>query len=72
MSTAHAVNPSIIDPLSCFCLRAEARAILVREWAITLHEAVDGLQQAAEEADLISQIGQDAIQAIMAEAFRHA
>jgi hypothetical protein len=35
-----------------------------------LHEAVDELQAAAERDGLVDWLGQDTIQAIMAEAFR--
>jgi hypothetical protein len=51
-------------------LRAWARAYL---WAIgeyELHEAVDVLQHDAERDGLIEQYGQDAIQQIIAAAFR--
>jgi hypothetical protein len=34
------------------------------------HQAVDGLQTAAEAYGLVSKIGQDAIQHLMADAFR--
>jgi hypothetical protein len=37
---------------------------------LELREAVDALQIFAVEAGLVDEIGQDAVQAIMAEAFR--
>jgi hypothetical protein len=36
---------------------------------MTLHEAVDGLQLAAEGNGLVRSIGQDAVQRMMADAF---
>src|SRR4029077_18838468 len=52
-----------------FRLRCEARAFLVQEGEMDLHEAVDGLQASAAHLGLIEQIGQDTVQAIMAETF---
>jgi hypothetical protein len=49
--------------------RCEARAILVEACALDLHEAVDGLQQGAVDSGLVADIGQDAVQRIMANAF---
>lgn len=59
----------MIDPVDVFRARAEARAVLWRAGEYTLHEAVDELQAAAERSGLVAKIGQDAVQAIMAEAF---
>jgi hypothetical protein len=59
-------RPSAID---VFCERAEARAILVEACAMDLQEAVDGLQEAAWQSGLAKDIGQNAVQAIMARAF---
>jgi hypothetical protein len=70
--TAHARNitavtsPSVLD---VFVARAEARAILYRLDEMTLHEAVDGLQQAAVDSGLVAELGQDAVQRIMATIF---
>ena len=36
---------------------------------LTLHEAVDGLQHAAEENGLVRMTGQDAVQRLMSDAF---
>jgi hypothetical protein len=59
-----------VDPLDCFVARADARAFL---WAIgeyDLPEAVDALQAAAARDGLIDRISQDAVQTIIADAFR--
>lgn len=68
---APAAKPVLAPPslLDVFQLRCEARALLVRELEMELCDAVDGLQLAAEEYSLIEAIGQDAVQAIMADAF---
>jgi hypothetical protein len=47
-----AAAKKIVDPLQAFEARCEVRAILVRECLMELHEAVDGLQQAAAEYGL--------------------
>jgi hypothetical protein len=52
-----------------FRLRCEARAILVAACAMDFIEAVDGLQADALASGLVFEIGQDAVQQIMAEAF---
>lgn len=57
------------DPVEVFCERAEARAMLWAAGEYTLHEAVDVLQADAVRTGLVALIGQDAVQAIMAEAF---
>jgi hypothetical protein len=49
--------------------RCEARAILFAAGEYDLHDAVDVLQAAAEASGLVDEIGQDAVQTIMAEAF---
>lgn len=59
-----------VDPFLAFFERASARAYL---WAIgeyELSEAIDVLQAHAVRDGLIDQIGQDAVQAILADAFR--
>jgi hypothetical protein len=58
------------DPLLVFVARAEARAILFGADEFDLHEAVDPLQLYAEESGLVDRIGQDAVQQILAHAFR--
>jgi hypothetical protein len=47
-----------------------ARAYLYSIGELDLHDAVDALQEHAERHGLIAEIGQDAVQAIMAEVFR--
>jgi hypothetical protein len=58
-----------LDPLLVFEARAEARAILWAEGEMDLHEAVNILHYAARRAGLIDQLGQDAVQRILADAF---
>jgi hypothetical protein len=60
-------NP--VPAVDVFRERAEARAILVEACELDLHSAVDGLQEAAVATGLVDEIGQDAVQAIMAKAF---
>jgi hypothetical protein len=72
MSTATAampVTPTMADPLEVFRERAEARAHLVGCGELALLDAVDGLQADAECDGLVDVYGQDAVQAIMAQAF---
>ena len=57
--------------LKVFVGRAEARALLYAVSELTLHEAVDELQLAAERDGLVAKLGQDEIQRIMAAAFAH-
>jgi hypothetical protein len=52
-----------------FQARAEARAILFRVGELDLHAAVDQLQADAEANGLITEVGQDKIQEILARAF---
>jgi hypothetical protein len=59
--------PLLID---AFKMRCEARAELVAACLMDFHEAVDGLQSAAVRYGLATETGQDAVQRIMAEAFR--
>jgi hypothetical protein len=59
-----------LSPLVIFIARAEALAILYAACEFDLHEAVDVLQHDAVATGLIAEIGQDAVQAIMAKAFR--
>jgi hypothetical protein len=59
--------------IEAFTIRAEARAALVAAGEMSLHEAVDGLQEDAERpGGLLELINQDAAQTIMADAFGHA
>ena len=62
-----AVRP---DPVAVFALRCEARAMLWAACEFDLHEAVEKLQHDAERDGLVADIGQDAVQGIMAEAFK--
>ena len=55
--------------LDVFRERCEARAILVEACVYHLQDAVDGLQEYAERSGLIDEIGQDAVQRMMADAF---
>jgi hypothetical protein len=65
-----AIAPASVPALDVFRLRAWARAYLYMAGEIDLHDAVDVLQDAAETDGLISEIGQGAVQKIIAEAFR--
>ena len=58
-----------VDPLATFKLRAQARAMLWAVGGMHLHEAIDGLQADAERDGLIDQVGQDAVQQILADVF---
>jgi hypothetical protein len=58
-----------LTPTVVFRARAEARAALYKAGELDLHEAVDALQETAITSGLVDQIGQDAVQAIMAKAF---
>jgi hypothetical protein len=59
--------------IEAFTIRAEARAALVAAGEMSLHEAVDGLQEDAERpGGLLELIDQDEVQAIMADAFGYA
>ena len=69
----NAAAPSVLAfPLACFRLRAWARGVLVDARAMTLAEAVDGLQEAAERSGLVDALGQDEVQAIMVAEFEAA
>ena len=65
----HPVAAARVDALKAFKLRCWARAELWAACEFDLHEAVDELQAAAERDGLIETIGQDAMQAIMHDAF---
>jgi hypothetical protein len=65
----HPVVAARVDPLKVLIARAEARALLWKCCALDLHEAVDILQYAAVKSGLVEAIGQDAVQAIMRDAF---
>jgi hypothetical protein len=57
------------SPLCVLIARAEARALLYAATEFDLPEAVDPLQSYAAESGLVDEIGQDAVQAILAAAF---
>jgi|SoiMethySBSTD1v2_1073268.scaffolds.fasta_scaffold815054_2 hypothetical protein len=61
--------PSLTFLQDVFRERAEARALLYEACVYDLHEAVDVLQQAAEDNGLIAAFGQDLVQVVMASAF---
>jgi|RhiMetdeSRZDD1v2_1073273.scaffolds.fasta_scaffold451779_1 hypothetical protein len=58
-----------VPAVDVFRERCKARAILVEACALDLHTAVDGLQEAAVATGLVDEIGQDAVQKMMAHAF---
>jgi hypothetical protein len=67
--TAHAVQlQAEVDIVAVFKARCWARARLFSECELDLHDAVDALQEAVSTG-LVAAIGQDAVQAMMAEAF---
>jgi hypothetical protein len=68
-AAARKVETAAPSPLEVFTARCEARALLWRVGEFDLHEAVDELQVDAVRAGLVGQIGQGAVQAIMAKAF---
>jgi hypothetical protein len=55
--------------LAVFTARCEARALLWQAGEQDLHAAVDELQAAATAAGLVDELGQDAVQALIVEAF---
>jgi hypothetical protein len=56
-------------PVDVFRERCEARVLLCANGLMTLQDAVDGLQAAAEAQGLVRRYGQDEIQQILSEAF---
>lgn len=58
-----------VDPVVVFRARCRAQATLVAASEMDLHDSVDGLQAAAVRTGLVALLGQDAVQAIMADAF---
>jgi hypothetical protein len=62
-------TPLPIPAADIFRERCEARAILVNACVYDLQDAVDGLQADAERTGLVDELGQDAVQRMMAEAF---
>ena len=59
-----------VDPLLAFVVRAEARALLWQAGELDLQTAVDALQEAAAASEHTAAVGQDAVQRILAGAFR--
>ena len=58
-----------VPAIDAFRARCEARAWLVAEGELTLHEAVDELQASAVASGIVEAIDQDQVQRIMAVAF---
>jgi hypothetical protein len=69
MTTLRKPITSPVPAIDVFQLRCEARAALVEACLLDLHDAVDGLQEAAIATGLVDDIGQDAVQVMMADAF---
>jgi hypothetical protein len=58
-------------PIDVLRLRAECRALLWAEQLIeTIPDAVDPLRHFAVDSGLVDEIGQDAVQKILVDAFR--
>jgi hypothetical protein len=70
LASAVAEGKSYVDPLFAFYEMASTRAYLWFIGEYELAEAVDALQANAVRNGLIGRIGQDAVQQIMADAFR--
>jgi hypothetical protein len=66
-ASTHAHAP--LCPVAVFIARAEARAILWQCGEFDLHEGVDVLQADAEASGLVTDLGQYAVQEIIAKAF---
>jgi hypothetical protein len=58
-----------VSPLEVFTLRCWARAQLWSIGVITLHDAIDELQRAAEADGLVAELGQNEVQQLLADAF---
>jgi hypothetical protein len=69
MNTTPLPSPTGVAIVEVFTLRAQTRALLWAAGELDMHAAVDKLEQSAETSGLIAAIGQDAVQAIMSEAF---
>jgi hypothetical protein len=68
LALAKSVTKSV-TAVDIFRARSEARALLWQAGVFDLGEAVDVLQAAAVASGVMIEFGQDAVQAIMAEAF---
>lgn len=75
MSDYISTNPPSVNPKDLLLLKrgfmalCTTRAYRYREGELTLHEAVDFLQEWAEKKGLIEACGQDTIQAVITRAF---
>lgn len=69
ISNAVATHACINSHVTIFRELAMVHAWLVAELWLDLHDSVDLLQILAEQLGLVDEIGQDAVQAIMANAF---
>jgi hypothetical protein len=69
MTAASRKPAAKLDPTEIFRARCEAKALLFAAGEIDLHDAVDGLQADAVASGLVRQIGKDAVQTIIADAF---
>jgi hypothetical protein len=69
-AAARANQATIPTTLDVFTLRCWARAALWQAGEIDRRDAVDQLQHDAEASGLVSEIGQDGVQAAMAAAFQ--
>jgi hypothetical protein len=69
LAVVHQLPAARLDPIKAFEARCQAKALLVYACEIDLHDGVDALQMSAVENGLVRQIGQDAVQQIMADAF---
>jgi hypothetical protein len=63
---SNSARPSALEN---FVIRSWARAYLYGNGELSLHEAVDVLQQQAESSGLVKHLGQDVVQALMAVEF---
>jgi hypothetical protein len=68
-AVARQVSGAPMPVLDVFRLRCQARADLVAACLMDFHDAVDGLHAVAVRYGLVTEVGQDGVQAIMAEAF---
>ena len=68
-AAARARPAAKLSALAVFIARAEARALLWQAGEMDLAEAVDELQAAAERDGLTADLVQDAVQAILSQAF---
>jgi hypothetical protein len=70
MTTPAAGKAPPLSPREIFTARAEARALLWQAGEFDLHDAIDVLQAVAERDGLVDELGQDAVQVIITEAFQ--